>query len=78
MKYIVWDLISPHDGYGTTDCASWDDVLICIEKEIALRGKQAVTLHKNWLAGKSIGIAGKDIEIFVTSEVINKPIVGQS
>lgn len=75
MKYIVWDLISPYDGFDRTTCDTWEDV----QKIIQARCFE-LKIEKNydrWSSGK-ISIVTKtgdhNVYLFVTTEPITLPI----
>lgn len=87
MKYIVWDLISPHDGYGITECATWNEAAACVKARVeqpgCRRNQEVKTQYKQWLAGeinKIYVLSGRgrsqsvDIEIFITSEPLTAAI----
>lgn len=79
MKYIVWDLISRHDGYGKTDCKTWDEAVAAVEQAVNFYGHSRLKqLLNQWKKGKVNKIEmniskEKSIEIFVTTQVLNKP-----
>lgn len=37
IQYRVWELISPYDGYATTDCDSWEAALEVVKTRITAR-----------------------------------------
>lgn len=78
MKYIVWDN-SGYDGPETTICDDW---AMAQEKVKELcQQRNLKTEYKNWCLGKTNSIqysdgkwGGYSVEIFVTSEYLNKEI----
>ena len=87
MRYIVWELISPFDGYGTTECATWEEAVACVTAVMTApgcrRSQEARTQYKQWLAGKIPKIqtfSGRgrnmtvDIEMFITSTPLTEPL----
>lgn len=87
MRYIVWELISPYDGYATTECATWEEACACVKAVMstphARRNQQAKNQYNKWLEGKLGKIqvmSGKgrtlttDIEVFVTSTPLTGPL----
>jgi len=67
-KYIVWDLISPYDGYAQTHCNNLDEVHEAINKSSNLTAKE----KKSMISGNSdhILVIEKNSvmkDVFVTS-----------
>lgn len=79
MKYIVWNLISPYDGYGTVECADWDEVCKTVKKELENHfltvPKAAELMYKKWNDGHTPKITAVGLEIFVTTEPLINPVV---
>jgi hypothetical protein len=69
MKYIVWDLISPCDGYGTTECDTWEQVCEVMKRSCT------PDEYKKWAKGKTpkVEVPGHK-EIFVTTTPLTVPI----
>lgn len=87
MKYILWDLISPYDGYSETEFDEWDKVVDAVHSCLIRRfGKKGETFFNSWRSGKTPKIIhlGKrragaqfsddDVEIFVTTAPICGPV----
>lgn len=87
MKYLVWELISPYDGYHTTECATWEEARQCVTAVMTApgvrRSAEAKRQYNEWLAGKRdkiYVIVGKghsqtvDIEMFITSTPLTEPL----
>lgn len=85
--YIVWELISPYDGYSTTECATWEEACACIKAVMEApgvrRSAEAKRQYNDWKSGKIdkiYVITGKgmsktvDLEIFITSTPLTGPL----
>lgn len=68
MKYIVWDLITPYDGYDQVECHTWDEVCA------VMRERTKSYEYDKWVAGKIQKVETKTKQIFVTTEPITQPI----
>lgn len=87
MKYIVWELISPYDGYGTNEYATWEEarkrVMEVMTASHMRYTPKARKQYKDWLAGKigkiyvSSGEGQQqsvEVEIFITSTPLTGPL----
>ena len=78
MKYIVWELISPYDGYGTTEHATWDEACAQVKRIVdespRCKRNGGSILYKNWLAGKIDIIETGEVYLFVTSARLTGPL----
>lgn len=79
MKYIVWYYAGGYDGYEDIPCDDWEMAQEKV-KELCQR-HNLKTEYKNWCLGKTNSIqytdgkwGDKNVEIFITSEHLNKPI----
>jgi hypothetical protein len=64
MKYIVWELISPWDGYETQDADSWEDALEKVRKN---HGDKAVAdISETGIYNSTSSYIS--LEVFITSE----------
>jgi hypothetical protein len=74
MSYIVWYLISPWDGYATTECATLKEAVVDVKRQLDARPQQEGQTFKDFLnceTGRLILCKGKYgvvlEEIFITS-----------
>lgn len=78
MKYLVWELISPYDGYHTTECATWEEAAACVKAVVDQHRRSIKTQnqYKKWLAGKvaKVEVDNPLIEVFITSTPLTEPL----
>ena len=81
QKYIIWELISPYDGYAQYHLNTWLGV---VEKVKSLVPKRHMNLFHKWEKGKipKIEVRGTrfggsselELQLFVTSDCLNAPL----
>ena len=73
-KYIVWDLISPYDGYWQTHCNTIDEVKEAIKKSSNLTEKEkSLLIHGSADRIQKIEKATILKDVFVTSGPLKIP-----
>ena len=80
MKYILWDLISPYDGYQETEFETWDEAEAAFKARLDQYSKnllpgKADLLFAKWKSGEMTKIDNRSFfEIFITTVPLNKAI----
>lgn len=76
MKYIVWYLISPYDGYSQTVCDTWEAALEIMKIELGERlyKEYLKSLKKNGTGKVEWGDETYRQEAFITSQILKQPI----